>query len=191
MDGPRQNQCTFIAADYNPTVLQLVTLPNFILAWALSQREKVPALSEAFSMEGELELLPGVTDAFKAHLASSNITLSFLSGAWSEDFVNLLYGLPGADSNAATLLLGAETIYSPFALQAYTETTFSVLLREQARQGVPPAVALVAAKRMYFGVGGSLDDFVERARQRGGDVTTLREEAGGVRRGVVKCVLRA
>lgn len=191
MEGPRQQPCSIIVADYNPSVLQLVTLPNFILAWALAQRQNTPVLSESFSMDGEIELLPGVIEAFKQYLTNSKINLFFLSGAWSEDFVNLLYSIPGAGAHSTTLLLGAETIYSPFALQAYTETTFDILLREQARQGSPPATALVGAKKMYFGVGGSLDDFVDRARERGGEVTTLREEAGGVRRGVVKCVLHS
>jgi len=47
----------------------------------------------------------------------------------------------------------------------------------------------VAAKRVYFGVGGSLDDFVEKVSQLGATVCLLREETEGVRRGVVKCTL--
>ncbi|OAA79936.1 hypothetical protein LEL_03422 [Akanthomyces lecanii RCEF 1005] len=187
---------SFIVADYNPTVLQLVTLPNFILAWALSAREYTPALHNAFSLEDELELLPGVIAAFQSYLIASRISLTFLSGAWSSDFVELVYtGIPGdvtdPSASAATLLLGAETIYSPFALQAFTEVAFSILQREGAKHDTSPAVALVAAKKLYFGVGGSLDDFVDQARGRGGDITTLREEADGVRRGVVRCILQS
>lgn len=185
---------SFIVADYNPTVLQLVTLPNFILAWALHTREQTPALCNAFSLEGELELLPEVVAAFQSYLIAKRISLTFLSGAWSPEFIELVYsGIPddATDSSAATvtLLLGAETIYSPFALQAFTEATFSILQREGAKQSTSPAVALVAAKKLYFGVGGSLDDFVDQARGRGGNVTAIREEADGVRRGVVKCIL--
>lgn len=176
-------------------MLQLVTLPNFILAWALAAREHSPALREAFSMEGELELLPEVIAGFQSYLIANRISLTFISGAWSPDFIEILYGsIPGdvtdPSAAAATLLLGAETIYSPFALRAFTETMFSILLREQVKQGSSPAVALVAAKKLYFGVGGSLDDFIDQASKRGGTVTTLREETNGVRRGVVKCVLQ-
>ena len=110
-------------ADYNPSVLYLVTLPNFILAWALEQRGEVAILEEAFtSCEGELELTPEVLAAFTAFLSSSNITLSFLSGAWSPEFVDLLYSssvIPeslSGSGNSQTLVIGAETIYSPFAL---------------------------------------------------------------------------
>lgn len=187
---------SFIIADYNPTVLQLVTLPNFILAWALSSREHTPALRNAFSLEDELELLPEVVAAFQSYLIANRISLTFISGAWSPEFVELVYSGISDDATdsgaaAATLLLGAETIYSPFALHSFTEATFSILQREGSKQGTSPAVALVAAKKLYFGVGGSLDDFVDQARGRGGDVINLREEVDGVRRGVVKCILQS
>lgn len=174
-------------ADYNPSVLQLVTLPNFILSWALNNQQ-TPALQDAFSMEGELELGPEVLEAFQQYLLSSNTTLSFISGAWSQEFVGLLYSLPAGRGELNTLLLGAETIYSPFALQAFLETTFLILQRESGKKG-SEASAFVAAKRHYFGVGGSLDDFVDKARERGAAVIQLREETEGVRRGVVLCTL--
>ncbi|KAF7541996.1 hypothetical protein G7Z17_g11828 [Cylindrodendrum hubeiense] len=179
---------SLILADYNPTVLQLVTLPNFVLAWALSNPQ-TPALQDAFSIEGEVELGPDVIAAFQQYLQASNITLSFASGAWSQEFVNLLYTLPAGDGQpTSTLLLGAETIYSPFALQAFTETIFTILERERDTPG-SEAGAYVGAKRLYFGVGGSLDDFIDKARGKGAVVNQVREETEGVRRGVVQCIL--
>lgn len=184
---------TFILADYNPSVIQLVTLPNFLLAWALHFRHRHPALRDAFSLEGELELSPEVLQAFQTHLFEQKITLSFLSGAWSSEFVLLLYEATSAASDTSTsspvtLVLGAETIYSPLALQAFAETVFAVLSRERTDLGAD-AEALVAAKKLYFGVGGSLDDFIHNAQARGGHVTQLREETEGVRRGVVRWVI--
>lgn len=186
-----------VLADYNPSVLQLVTMPNVLLAWALYQQEHDAALQEAFaSVEGELEINAHVVETFKAFLISSNITVSFVSGGWSLDFVNLIYGDPfstssngGEGANGHTLVMGAETIYSPFALASFTETLLSILQRE--RDGLPgrQAVAIVAAKRLYFGVGGSLDDFVDQIRGLGAAVSMMREETEGVRRGVVKCNL--
>ncbi|OAR01985.1 hypothetical protein LLEC1_00087 [Akanthomyces lecanii] len=192
--GATRRPTSFIVADYNPTVLQLVTLPNFILAWALSTRAYMPALRNAFALEDELELLPEVIAAFQSYLIANRISLTFLSGAWSSEFVELVCtgttdNATNPKGSAATLLLGAETIYSPFALHAFTEVMFSILQQEGAKDNAPPSVALVAAKKLYFGVGGSLDDFVDQARERGGDITTLREEADGVRRGVVRCIL--
>ncbi|KAF4999526.1 hypothetical protein FGRMN_2395 [Fusarium graminum] len=160
---------SLIMADYNPSVLQLVTLPNFILSWALDNTQ-LPALKEAFSIEGEVELGPEVLAAFQRSLIESHITLSFVSGAWSQDFVNLIYTLPSGDSQpSSTLLLGAETIYSPFALQAFLETLFSILQKERDTEG-SEAGAYIGAKRLYFGVGGSLDDFIDKARQKGARV---------------------
>ncbi|KAM0437418.1 hypothetical protein ACHAPT_001780 [Fusarium lateritium] len=179
---------SLILADYNPSVLQLVTLPNFILSWALNNPQ-LPALQEAFSIEGEVELGPEVLAAFQQSLLESNVTLSFISGAWSQEFVDQIYALPtGNTQHSSTLLLGAETIYSPFALQAFLETIFVILEKERGTDG-SQAGAFVAAKRLYFGVGGSLDDFIDKAREKGARVDQLREETEGVRRGVVECVL--
>jgi protein-histidine N-methyltransferase len=178
-------------ADYNPTVLQLVTLPNFLLAWALCCRETTPALKEAFNLEDELELSPEVLAAFQTFLTDSRIDLHFVSGGWSQEFIEMLYNLPSTEPQASsptTLILGAETIYSPFALQAFTETVFTILEREQKVPGTH-AAALIGAKRLYFGVGGSLDDFIEKAESKGGVITRIREETEGVRRGVVRCAL--
>lgn len=183
-------QYHFAVADYNPTVLQLVTLPNFILSWATLQKTHVSVLEEAFTGDDELELTPEVLQAFQDFLTQTNMTLAFLSGAWSPELVAMIYDEPRADAAAmSTLLLGAETIYSPFALAAFTEMTFSILEREQKSTDARRTAAYIAAKRLYFGVGGSLDDFIEGARQRGGLIDTLREETEGVRRGVVRCTL--
>ena len=183
-------------ADYNPSVLYLVTLPNFLLAWALEQRGELTILEEAFtSCEGELEITPEVLAAFTDFLSSSNITLSFLSGAWSPEFVDLLYSssvIPASLSesgNSQTLVIGAETIYSPFALESFMITLLSILERERRNRPNGYTAAIIAAKKLYFGVGGSLDDFVDKMRTNGAVVDTLREETEGVRRGVVKCLL--
>ena len=180
-------------ADYNPSVLYLVTLPNIILTWALQQRGELPILQEAFSPDDEeLDLTPEVIQAFKDALSANHIELSFLSGAWSPEFVELL-NHPGESSsladNTRTLVMGSETIYSPFALESFTATLLPILERERRERPSGHAVAIVAAKKLYFGVGGSLDDFVDKMRGLGSVVETLREETEGVRRGVVRCQL--
>jgi protein-histidine N-methyltransferase len=179
-------------ADYNPTVLQLVTLPNFVLTWALQNRERNPKVAAALANEGELEINMHVMEGFNSVLVDKHIKLSFVSGGWSRDLVWLLYQkkVTGIKTGPYdTLVLGAETIYSPFALDAFNETLFSILSREKKERGECVSEALVAAKRMYFGVGGSLDDFIDKAKANGATVETVREETEGVRRGVVKYVL--
>jgi protein-histidine N-methyltransferase len=180
-------------ADYNPSVLYLVTLPNLILAWALQQRKENALVEEAFTPDGEeLELTPEVLEGFKLSLSSHRITLSFLSGAWSSELIDLLYrsGLPAdLPATTKTLLLGSETIYSPFALESFSVALLAILQRERGERPGGEARALIAAKRLYFGVGGSLDDFVDKMRGLGTSVRTLFEETQGVHRGVVECLL--
>ncbi|KAI1425390.1 hypothetical protein F5Y12DRAFT_373587 [Xylaria sp. FL1777] len=182
---------SFILADYNPTVLQLVTLPNFILAWAIHHRGGLPLLSSAFSPEGELDLTPEILEAFQDFLLTRRISLLFFSGAWSPEFVTMLTNIPSRVDDSgieqATVIMGAETIYSPFALSSFLGTILALLQDEIAHANI--AEVLVGAKRLYFGVGGSLDDFVVQARERGALVEQLREETEGVRRGVVRCTL--
>ncbi|CAK7272633.1 hypothetical protein SEPCBS57363_005228 [Sporothrix epigloea] len=194
----RGHPLSITVADYNPSVLYLVTLPNFLLTWALQRRDTSPLLQQALSFEdedgggdaiGELELTDEVKEAFCAFLKSSGITLSFLSGGWSAAFVDLLYGPFAVNTGptAHTLVLGAETIYSPFALEIFSVTLLAILQRESGPSTT--AMAIIGAKKLYFGVGGSLDDFVQRMREAGATVNELREEADGVRRGVVQCLL--
>ncbi|GKT42233.1 histidine protein methyltransferase 1 [Colletotrichum spaethianum] len=193
-DSAPRSPLLLTLADYNPTVLQLVTLPNFILAWALQSRDQNPSLQEAFALEDELELTPEVLQHFQDFLTSSQISLNFISGGWSVELVDLLYETQSKldkSDNFDTLLVGAETIYSPFALEAFNEMVFAILIREQSERSNCQSQALVGAKRLYFGVGGSLDDFVDKARGKGATVDQVREEAEGVRRGVVRCTLSA
>lgn len=182
---------SFTLADYNPTVLQLVTLPNFILAWAIHHQKELPLLNEAFSLEGELDLTPEILEAFQGFLSTRDISLLFFSGAWSSEFVDMITNartsIDDTVTGQATVIIGAETIYSPFALGSFLQTVLTLLEYEKSHGRV--AEVLVGAKRLYFGVGGSLDDFVVQARARGATVEPLREETEGVRRGVVRCVL--
>ncbi|KAH9888243.1 hypothetical protein F4778DRAFT_413806 [Xylariomycetidae sp. FL2044] len=187
----KDSMLSIILADYNPTVLQLVTLPNFILTWALHQRAETPTLTDAFYTEGEFEIAPSVIEAFQGFLSSRNISLRFFSGAWSPELVQLMsssdFTTPNTGAKRSTVILGAETIYSPFALSSFTSTIFSLMEAEKAQQNT--AEVLVGAKKLYFGVGGSLDDFVVKARELGAIVEQVREETDGVRRGVVRCHL--
>lgn len=190
----QQLSLELILADYNPTVLYLVTLPNLIISWALQCRETSALLQEALASNADdegLEITEPLIEAFKSFLVTSQISLSFCSGAWSPEFVELLYSSAsktGFPPSLQTLVLGAETIYSPFALASFSETVLSILQRENAARADGKAAAIVGAKKLYFGVGGSLDDFVDKMRGLGVLVESLREETDGVRRGVVRCV---
>jgi protein-histidine N-methyltransferase len=157
-------------ADYNPTVLQLVTLPNLILSWALCER------GSDWEDEGELEITAELLQTFHERLHSSNISLHFFSGGWSPEFVqNIAKEMPGQDG---ALVLAAETIYSPAALKFFADALMDILDEKSS--------ALVAAKKVYFGVGGSMEDFCQAVRLKNGSAVEIREESDGVRRAVVE-----
>ena len=54
------------------------------------------------------------------------------------------------------------------------------------RSQVPTPLILVAAKVLYFGVGGSVDEFKNMARNAGANVTTVLDIEMGVGRRILK-----
>ncbi|RKF63717.1 Histidine protein methyltransferase 1 [Erysiphe neolycopersici] len=161
-------------ADYNPTVLQLVTLPNLILSWAQEYRH-------ILEDEGELEIDESLVEDFKCSLKSCKVTFTFFSGGWSPEFVRVVN--ENLDLNAFYfVIVGAETIYSPFALKSFTEIIVSLLRSSKG----PNKLALVAAKTFYFGVGGTMADFCEQIKIHNGTVQLIHQESVGVTRVVVE-----
>ncbi len=180
LHGDQKGGLNLGLADYNPTVLQLVTLPNLLLSWAQSQRQR------EWEEEGELEINPELIETFLTSLKSYDIVLSFFSGAWSPELVKLVGGTMKFDPGMHdSTIIGAETIYSPIALKSFAETLMALLkLLPDGEK-----TALVAAKKVYFGVGGSMEDFCDMVREKGAVVEQIREESDGVRRAVVEVKL--
>lgn len=158
----------FTLTDYNADVLRLVTVPNLVLTWAstLDEAKSKEIFGEAGNPilntdedNGDLYLTPAVLEAFKAHLASIGITLTLLSGSWLP--VPSLLPLIPSSPELNTLILASETIYSPASLVAFTDAMVALIQR------VKSGKALVAAKRVYFGVGGSVDEFRVECGKKG------------------------
>ncbi|KAI9222984.1 hypothetical protein BC828DRAFT_298494 [Blastocladiella britannica] len=128
--------------DYNPQVLDLVTAPNVLLA-----ASPVGDMDERLTYEANLDWadMPG--------------WVNFVSGDWSHMVAGDATGddlqlLPQYD-----LIMTSETIYE-------LSSTPPLLAVIESRLA-PGGVALVAAKSVYFGVGGSLSDFVDLVVDRG------------------------
>lgn len=156
-------------------MLQLVTLPNLILTWAQVTRKG------SWEAEGELDIDAELIQNFLASLNAYSVKLSFFSGAWSPEFVSLVITTMGSGVAPLTII-GAETIYSPAALKSFADTLASLL------KMMPGDVktSLIAAKKVYFGVGGSIEDFCNAVRAESLDVEQIREESDGVRRAIVE-----
>lgn len=150
---------TFVLSDYNDTVLRLATLPNFILTWALNTTpDGTPNAGMDVSSKGDLELTDAVIHQFISDMTAKGIQFVFLSGPWSGELCDLI---PPSSPDLGSVILAAETIYSPESTVAFVDILMPLLKR------VKMAKAMIAAKRIYFGVGGSVDGLKEACRERG------------------------
>ncbi|KAI4177940.1 MAG: hypothetical protein LQ343_000024 [Gyalolechia ehrenbergii] len=186
---PRPPRRALILADYNPSVISLATIPNLLLTYALIS-QLIPSTS------GNLEITPALLSSFKQALRDRNIHLRAVAGNWgsslasvisSPDEPNRQYPAPND-----ALILASETIYSPASTLAFT-TTLLELMREREERERSVRV-LVAAKRVYFGVGGGVDDFLATLREHGeeGQEVWATEGMGsGVGRCIVELTRRA
>lgn len=178
-------------ADYNASVLRLVTLPNLLLTFAST----IPATKSPFSagqpnplvneLNGDLEVTPELIASFRQALASLPITFTFISGSWTP--TSKLLPLIATAPEMNTFVIASETIYSPSSLSAFVEAMIGILSRVRSGK------AIVAAKRVYFGVGGSVDTFRIECSNRGAVAYEIEFDGlggdgcgGGVRRCLVE-----
>ncbi|KAL4996546.1 hypothetical protein BDV10DRAFT_172072, partial [Aspergillus recurvatus] len=171
----KKRRTHFTFADYNSAVLRLVTLPNLLLTWNHFITHRNPTRpsdaqteDKTESQEEEmLDITPDLLERFQSDLARRGITVAFIFGAWSPSFVELVFSSPEL-AGYRTLVLASETIYSPASLAAFSETLLALLRRSLSGGSV--SRALVAAKKVYFGVGGGVDEFLAVLRSvAGGD----------------------
>ncbi|KAF6763186.1 hypothetical protein DFP72DRAFT_1000579 [Ephemerocybe angulata] len=200
--------------DYNASVLELVTFPNALLTWYLSPAslsfrtsttptdpsnptESAPTIDPTEA--GELPITPALKSAFLASLKDHNIVLRFFSGAWESFSLS-------SSGGAYNLLLTSETIYRQEALPSLmrlldegsglglgldemVEAKLSLDDGERERERVG-GMCLVAAKVLYFGVGGGISDFVDMVKRREegrrGEVSTVLERTAGIGRKVLR-----
>ncbi|KAL8730256.1 MAG: hypothetical protein Q9181_004723 [Wetmoreana brouardii] len=172
---------TVILADFNPSVLQLATVPNIILNYALASESNPPAT-------GDINVDASLLQSLRDHLKERNIHLNFISGSWSPEFASLASPSLALSqtSNGDCLILASETIYSPTSARLFTQTLFNIMSRCEGNGG--RSRALVAAKKVYFGVGGGVDEFLHAWRNIGAEGSIVWETEGRSS-GVTRCIL--
>ncbi|KAF2808258.1 uncharacterized protein BDZ99DRAFT_445556 [Mytilinidion resinicola] len=177
-------------ADYNASVLRLVTLPNLLLTYTSTfsataspfSNESPNPLADPSTDHGDLDVTPEILSSFKSALTALPLSLTLISGSWTPTpkFLELVPSAPEMN----TFLLASETIYSPTALNAFTEVMAGILARVRAGK------AVVAAKRVYFGVGGGVDEFRVECSRLGAVAGEVEfeglGEGDGVRRSLVE-----
>lgn len=150
-----------ILSDYNESVLRLVTVPNMIVTWAktvlsnqqwleLQQSENNGEMPTQFD---ELLFTSKLLDAFFQDLQTKNISIVLISGTWGRSFSQIIDSQ--ISMNKGLLAITSETIYQPENLPVVAETLIEILLVKRPLS----TKALVAAKDIYFGVGGSIVEF--------------------------------
>ncbi|EXJ57177.1 hypothetical protein A1O7_07524 [Cladophialophora yegresii CBS 114405] len=183
--------------DYNLDVLRLATAPNvflnYLFALGPSSSSSSYLTQQANEDEGDVDLeeLGGEAGALVGgtvqDLLAHNISVDFISGGWGSEFVDLvLNSHPRPDSSSAAtstppstrpanrLILASETIYSPTSIRTFSQTLISLLRshHQQRDSACSPATgtakAWLAAKKVYFGVGGGVDEFVREVELLGG-----------------------
>lgn len=140
----------YILSDYNYDVLRLVTVPNMLVHWAKSlvPKEHAALFAGVQGLEDDQLLITlTVIDAFMDALHARGCAITLISGLWGRDFTGLVQSLaPSVD-----YLISCETIYCRATLAVVAHTVHVLA----------PAVALIAAKDIYFGVGGLVHEFLQ------------------------------
>lgn len=142
----------FVLCDFNYEVLRLVSLPNMIIHWASTLSvEKLASLTSPDIMLGNDEVLlsPELISEFKSSLIQNQIELKFVSGSWGNDF-NAIVAPEKVD-----FVITSETIYSQDISPVIAETLLQISNSSNMFH------AMVAAKNIYFGVGGSVHGFLD------------------------------
>ena len=167
--------------DYNASVLHLSTIPNLLIGWATD-----PGLQCPYS--GDLKITQGLRQRYAEALRRLHMNISAISGGWSPALVDLImqeHPPTTSIEKCDTIILASETIYSPSTIRSFTSTLLGLLIAAEERGS--RANAMVAAKRVYFGVGGGVDEFLAIVDEMGGEAEVAWESEGqGVGRVVME-----
>jgi len=167
-------------------VLRLATTPNVLVNY-LQQAGTAPSsssaisASDALSEEGELDvesLGPDFIDELETSLRHRRISLNFLSGGWGDSFVDAFTSLSSTAPLTLPhprnlLILASETIYSLGSTKLFAATMLQLIRKHRQTYKGGDTKAWVAAKKVYFGVGGGVDDFTREIESHGGEVKVL------------------
>lgn len=120
------------------------------------------------SGESELNITPQLLSIFKESLQAYGINIRVFSGSWDK------FDL-GVSGGAYDMVLTSETIYCLDSLPSLVRLMRSACVPERH-------LCLVAAKVVYFGVGGGITEFIRCVEETGQQarVDTVLEKMAGV-----------
>ena len=160
-----------------------VTLPNLLLTWYFHSNEE----KEDQGQQGDIELSDEIIDGFLDDLRKYKIDIQFYSGHWE--------GLTAINAinidSLPNIILTSETIYStetmPILIDALEEA-YHGSLDEEVKSSINSTdkLCLVAAKVVYFGVGGGVYAFEQELKRRKASTKTIWKSEKGVSRVVLQ-----
>lgn len=153
-----------VIQDYNLPVLQLSTIPSLFLIWSRHR-----SAEQSWDREGEISISEEDRRAFLLDLDSRGISIQGISGSWSPEMVAMI--------GQADLIVASETIYSSSNLPSFVQMLQGTLSDS--------GTALVAAKCVYFGVGGGVDEFTRQCEEQKLRPCPFFESNTGVRRTIL------
>ena len=154
---------SLILQDYNHQVLALVSAPNCLLntTW----KPDLESLGDQNYGHQEITQTQG------SHFEN----VSFYSGPWSDQLADMIVQSHGKQD----LILTSETIYNKLTVPHLLSVIKSIINQETG-------ICLVAAKSVYFGCSGSVQDFITTAQiQFGFHVSTVFTHQTGIKRQIL------
>ncbi|CAX45150.1 conserved hypothetical protein [Candida dubliniensis CD36] len=169
-ENHEQPGLTLVLSDFNYDVLRLVTVPNLLIHWASTLSiEQLYELTTTSTISGdkidsrfvndEILITSKLIEQFKNDLNNYNIQLKFISGSWGNEFIDLITKKNDMDIDI-DVIISSETIYSPDTLPIVAESIKTIFQQTNNKK-----LAIIAAKNIYFGVGGSLIEFLNYFNQ--------------------------
>ena len=168
-------------------------------------KRDVPAHAHTYLRgPGALTVTRALLDAFKASLDAHSVRLRFFAGGWSTLPECLAHqGGSASPPPPYDIVLASETIYRTEALGAFlgvlrttTATTATLAATASPTAALAPPcdigearnapLCLIAAKVLYFGVGGGVQAFVSAVEEEHGTVRTVWEHREGVGREIMR-----
>ena len=136
------------------------------------------------SVPSEVQITPELKAVFLASLQDHGVSLRFFSGSWDT------FDLPSAGGRY-DVVLTSETIYRPESLPSLVALMRAASIPRLLKDPQQPIdmlhSCLVAAKVIYFGVGGGVSEFVNAVSDaKQGKVETVWESNVGVGRKVMR-----
>jgi len=128
------------------------------------------------SQPGELQVTDALKDAFLSSLIESKTRLLFSAGSWGS------FRPSSLSPRGFDLVLTSETIYQSTSLGDLLEVITDALKKGSEAAS---SLFLIAAKVLYFGVGGGVEEFTHAVSKRGGTTEVVLERREGVGRKIL------